>query len=360
MSGRVTVIAEAGVNHNGDPALALALVDAAADAGADIVKFQTFRAEALAVAAAPKAAYQAEATGAGESQLDMLRRLELSPEAHRAAQARCRIRGIRFLSTPYDLESLRFLVEEMNVETIKIGSGDLTNAPLLVATARSRRPAILSTGMGSLGEVEAALGALAFGYTAPVDARPSRAAFARAYSADAGRAALKAKVTLLHCTTEYPAPVEEANLRAMETMRRAFALPVGFSDHTPGLTAAIAAAALGAAVIEKHLTLDRTMPGPDHAASLEPKDFALLVTAVRATESALGDGEKKPAPSEIKNTAAARKSLFARRAVAKGEILTQDNLAVLRPGIGVSAMEYFDRLGHHATRDYAAGEALDP
>lgn len=360
MSGHVTVIAEAGVNHNGDPALALKLVDAAADAGADAVKFQTFRAEALAAAAAPKAAYQAEATGASESQLDMLRRLELSPEAHRAVAAHSRARNISFMSTPFDLESLRFLVEEMNVETIKIGSGDLTNAPLLVAAARARRGVILSTGMGTLGDVEAALGALAFGLTASMDARPTCAAFAQAFSTDAGRAALRTKITLLHCTTEYPAPIAETNLRAMATMRRAFALPVGFSDHTPGLTATIAAVALGATVIEKHLTLDRTMPGPDHAASLEPKDFALLVAAVHTTESALGNGEKKPTPGEIKNMAAARKSLFARVPIAKGEILTESNLAVLRPGIGISAMDYFDWLGKTAMRVYAPGEALDP
>ena len=354
------IIAEAGVNHNGDPALALRLVDAAADAGTDAVKFQTFRAAALAGTATPKADYQIQTTGAGESQLAMLKRLELSPEAHRAASARCRARGIRFLSTPFDLKSLHFLVEEMKVEAIKIGSGNLTDAPLLLAAGRSGLPVILSTGMATLADIEDALGVLAFGYAADSTERPSQEAFRKAFAAKAGRDALKTKVTLLHCTTEYPAPAAEANLRAMETMRRAFALPIGLSDHTAGNAVAVAAVALGAVMIEKHLTLDRALPGPDHAASLDPLEFKALVRAVREVESALGDGEKKPTPSEIKNMAAARKSLFAQRAIAKGTILTEDNLSVLRPGTGVSASEYFDRLGQHATRDYAQGEALDP
>ena len=360
MSVRVTVIAEAGVNHNGDAGLALKLVDAAADAGTDVVKFQTFRAETLVSPRAPKAAYQEKATGADEGQLGMLRGLELSRDAHRRARDRCRERGIEFLSTPFDVESVRFLSDEMKVTAIKIGSGNLTDAPLLLGAARSGLPVVLSTGMGTLAEIEAALGVLAFGYAAGPDERPSRAAFRQAFASEAGRAAIGGKVTLLHCTTEYPAPAAEANLRAMETMRGTFGLPVGLSDHTPGIAIAIAAVALGAVAIEKHLTLDRAMIGPDHAASLEPDQFAALVAAVRAVESALGDGEKRPQPIEIKNRPIARKSLVALRAIAKGETFDARNLGTLRPGDGVSAMEYFDWLGRAAERNYAAGETLTP
>ncbi len=360
MSARVIVIAEAGVNHNGDPALALKLVDAAADAGADIVKFQTFRAEALASPTAPKAAYQIQATGTDESQFAMLKRLQLSRDAHRAIQARAKARGIRFLSTPFDTESLAFLATDLKLDAIKIGSGNLTDAPLLLTAARTGLPVILSTGMATLADVEDALGVLAFGYAAATDAKPARAEFAKAFASESGRAALARNVTLLHCTTEYPAPAAEANLRAMETVRRAFALPVGLSDHTPGIVTAVAAVALGAAMIEKHLTLDRALPGPDHAASLDPVQFAALVAAVREAESALGDGEKRPRPSEIKNRAVARKSLVARRAIAKGEAFTSENLGAIRPGDGVSAMDYFDWLGRAAKRDYTVGEVLVP
>lgn len=358
MNARIVVIAEAGVNHNGDPALALRLVDAAADAGADIVKFQTFRAETLASSTALKAAYQKRTTGADESQRAMLERLELSHDAHRAVQARAQVRGIRFLSTPFDTESLAFLATDMKLDAIKIGSGNLTDAPLLLAAGRTGLLTILSTGMATLADVEAALGVLAFGYTAQTDAKPSRGEFAKVFASEAGRVALTRKVTLLHCTTEYPAPATEANLRAMETMRNAFALPVGLSDHTPGIVTAVAAVALGAVMIEKHLTLDRAMPGPDHAASLDPAQFKALVAAIRETELALGDGQKHPQPSEIKNAAISRKSLIVRRAIAKGELFTSENLDAARPGSGVSAMDYFDWLGRKADRQYAPGDIL--
>jgi N-acetylneuraminate synthase len=355
---RVTLIAEAGVNHNGDPALALKLVDAAADAGADAVKFQTFHAKTLASARAPKADYQKQATGAAEGQLAMLKRLELSTEAHRAAQARAKARNIRFLSAPFDVGSLAFLAGEMKVDCLKIGSGNLTDAPLLLAAGRTGLPVILSTGMATLAEVERALGVLAFGYAAAKDAKPSRDEFARAFTSAHGRDSLAGKVTLLHCTSEYPARAADANLRAMETLRRAFALPVGLSDHTPGIVTAIAAVALGATIVEKHLTLDRAMSGPDHAASLDPAQFAALTAAVREAASALGDGQKRPTAGESKNKIAARKSLVARCPIAKGEAFTPDNLGTARPGDGVPAMEYFDWLGRAAARDYAAGEVL--
>jgi len=354
----VFVIAEAGVNHNGQVDMALRLVDAAAAAGADAVKFQTFRAEALAAPGAPMAAYQNRTMGNDESQLAMLRALELSTDAHRAVVERCCQRQIRFLSTPFDLGSLDFLVRDLAVDRLKIGSGDLTNAPLLLAASRSGLPIILSTGMATMEEIAAALGILAFGYISDRGWQPSRPAFSEAFASPAGTRVLKEKVTLLHCTTEYPAPPEEANLRALLSLRQAFDLAVGFSDHTAGIAVATAAVALGAVTIEKHLTLDRSLKGPDHAASLEPGEFKALVDAVRTIEVALGDGEKRPAPSEIKNKVVARKSLVARTRIAKGERFTAENLGTLRPGNGVSALDYFDWLDRPANRDYAPGEAI--
>jgi N-acetylneuraminate synthase len=354
----VFVIAEAGVNHNGDDGLALRLVEAAAQAGADAVKFQTYRAEDLATPQAPTAAYQQRHVGTQETQLTMLQRLQLSAAAHYKIIDRCRDRQIRFLSTPFDLGSLEFLTNDLRVDMLKIGSGDLTNAPLLLAAASSGLPIILSTGMAALAEIEQALGVLAFGYAPPSGDRPCHASFKRAFASAAGNAALKAKVTLLHCTTEYPAPEAEANLRAMETMRQTFSLAVGLSDHTPGIAVATAAVALGAPVIEKHLTIDRSLPGPDQAASLEPDDFSALVASIRSVEAALGDGIKKPSPNELKNVAVARKSLVARRAISKGEAFSPENLTTRRPGDGVSALDYFEWLGRVASRDYSAGEKI--
>ena len=353
----VEIIAEAGVNHNGSLDLALRLVDVAADAGADVVKFQTFKADMLASRRAAKAEYQTRTTGAGESQLDMLRRLELSEGDHRAIIERCASRGIAFLSTPFDHDSLALLVERFDVPRIKLGSGELTNAPLLLDVARRGRPLLLSTGMGTLAEVEAALGVLAFGYLQRMD-KPSRAAFTAAYGSADGRAALNKYVTLLHCTTEYPAPFGEVNLRAIDTMQAVFGLPVGFSDHTPGISIAIAAAARGAMVIEKHVTLDRSLKGPDHKASLEPPELGAMVSAIRQVEMALGDGDKRPAPSEMKNIAIARKSLVASCAIARGEQFSADNLTVKRPGSGLSPVEYWELIGVAASRDFDEDEAV--
>ena len=354
---RVFLIAEAGVNHCGDAARALAMVDAAAAAGANAVKFQTFRASSLVTAAAPKAEYQMATTAPGESQYDMIRALELSPDAHERLYARCREAGIAFLSTPFDEDSLRYLAGTFEMPFLKIPSGELTNPVLLLEAARTSLPILLSTGMATLAEVEDALGVLAFGLLVVEDA-PSRAAFRAAFALGRARSALAARVTLLHCTTEYPAPVADVNLRAMDTLREAFGVAVGYSDHTAGIAVATAAAACGAAVIEKHFTLDRTLPGPDHAASLEPPELAAMVAAIRDVEAALGSGEKAPAPSERKNIAIARKSLVAARAIAAGEVLDAGSLAVKRPGSGVTAMEYFDRLGTAAGRAYAADELL--
>jgi N-acetylneuraminate synthase len=354
----VVVIAEAGVNHNGSLERALKLVDAAAEARADAVKFQTFRAGDVISRKAPKADYQVATTGGAESQLEMVRKLELTEPAHRALQERAEQRGIAFLSTPFDLASVRFLTHELALPTIKIGSGEITNAPLLLETARARTRIILSTGMSTLAEVRAALGVLAFGYTAPADAPPGRDAFQAAFAGDVGQAALHERVSLLHCTTEYPSPAEEANLRAMATLEREFGLPVGLSDHSKGIHIAIAAVALGARIIEKHFTLDRTLPGPDHAASLEPAELASMIEAVRSVEASLGDGVKRPTPSESKNLPIARKSLVAARAIRAGERFSRENLTTKRPGSGRSPFDYWSVLGTSATRGYEEDDVI--
>ncbi|HYH23017.1 MAG TPA: N-acetylneuraminate synthase [Azospirillum sp.] len=355
----VFVIAEAGVNHNGSAGRALALVDAAADAGADAVKFQTFRAEKLARRGAPKANYQTANGAEGDDQLAMLKALELDDAAHRAVAARCAARGIAFLSSPFDEDSLDFLARDIGVDRLKLGSGELTNGPLLLRAARTGLPLVLSTGMATLGEVEASLALLAFGYTAPADAAPGRAAFAAAWNDSAARRRLADMVTLLHCTTEYPSPPEDANLRAMDTLRAAFGLPVGFSDHTEGIMMPVAAVARGACVIEKHFTLDRTLPGPDHKASLEPAELAAMVAAIRAVERALGDGVKVARPSERANIPIARKSLVTTRPIAAGEVIAPDAMTAKRPGNGRSPMDYWDVVGRASPRSYAADEPLD-
>ncbi|MDQ6689202.1 MAG: N-acetylneuraminate synthase [Gemmatimonadota bacterium] len=353
----VLVIAEAGVNHNGSLDLAIELVDAAAEAGADIVKFQTFCADALATLRAPKAEYQRRSTLSSETQHGMLQRLELSEEAHKRLIARCEKVGIEFMSTPFDLGSVSLLLR-LGVRRIKIGSGDLTNAPLLFSVARSNLPLIVSTGMATLRDIESSLGVLAFGMLGGEN--PSRTAFAKAWSSTEGRNVVSSRVTLLHCTTEYPAPIGEVNLRAMSTLRDTFGLNVGYSDHTEGSTVAIAAAALGATVIEKHLTLDRDLPGPDHAASLEPPQFAALVDAVRDAGRALGSSGKSVTPSEAGNIVVARKSLVALRPIAEGEPFTPENLGAKRPGDGVSPIEYWEWLGRPSPRAFAPNELIVP
>lgn len=353
----VFVIAEAGVNHNGSLDLATRLVSAAADAGASAVKFQTFRADAIATSRAPKAEYQRDTTPSSETQHGMLERLELSEGAHERLIEHCAKVGIEFMSTPFDLGSVSLLLR-LGVRRVKIGSGDLTNAPLLLSVARSNLPVILSTGMATLQDVESSLGVLAFGMLGGDN--PSRMAFARAWSSTEGRNVVGSRVTLLHCTTEYPAPIAEVNLRAMSTMRDAFGLEVGYSDHTRGITVAIAAVALGATVIEKHLSLDRDLPGPDHAASLEPPDFAALVGAVRDARRALGSSAKSVTPSEARNVVVARKSLVALRPIAEGELFTPENLGAKRPGDGVPPMEYWEWLGRPSPRTFAPNELILP
>jgi N,N'-diacetyllegionaminate synthase len=325
------VIAEAGVNHNGDIALAKRLLDAAVEAGANAVKFQSFHAESIASSEAPKAAYQVATTGASETQREMLQRLELTHAAHEELSRHASERGIIFCSTPFDIASVD-LLEALDVPFFKVASGELTHVPLLRRIARTGRPVVVSTGMSELQEVESALGTL-------------RAAGAR-------------DIALLHCLSEYPAPSAEANLRAMATMRERFGTPVGYSDHTLGVEVAVASVALGASILEKHLTLDRSMPGPDHRASLEPGEFSELVRQVRSVESALGDGVKRPGKSEMANRAIARRGVFAAVAIPKGTVLTADMLACKRPDDGIPASQFDSVVGRRVRLDLRAGEKL--
>ena len=353
---RTLIIAEAGVNHSGNLETALALVDAAADAGADIVKFQTFSASGVAGRSALKADYQQRTTDASESQHAMLRRLELPHAAHHTLIAHAKKRDIEFLSTPFDQTSFEFLMS-LNLPRVKIGSGDLTNAPLLHAVAKAGATLILSTGMATLGEVEEALGVLAHGYSGGGQP-PGIAAFRAAWRDPAARERLVRRVSLLHCTTEYPCPPGDVNLSAMAAMKAAFQLPVGYSDHTDGIEVSLAAVALGAAIIEKHLTLDRKAEGPDHAASLEPADFKRMVSAIRTIEGALGDGVKAPKESEVKNIPVARKSIVAARTLKAGETIGPDDITTKRPGSGLAPIEYWSLIGTHTTRPYDSDDQL--
>ena len=357
MSDRVFVIAEAGVNHDGCLADALRMVDVAAGAGADAVKFQTFDAARLATRRAGKAAYQVRNTGADDDQLSMLKALELDHDAHRTLAARAVERGIRFMSTAFDLDSLSFLAG-LDMPAIKIPSGDLTWGAMLLQAARLGRPLIVSTGMATLEEIREALAVIAFALTckgAPSGASELEAAFAD----PAAQALLRERVTLLHCTTEYPAPLAAVNLRAMDLMAGTFGLRVGYSDHTLGTTVAVAAAARGAVVIEKHFTLDRSRPGPDHAASLEPGELAAMIAAIRDVETALGLARKEPAAEEIANRAIARRSLVATRPIAAGEPFSLDNLTAKRPADGLSPMAIWPLLGRPSLRAYDEDEAVE-
>lgn len=352
------IIAEAGVNHNGDENMAFELVDAAVAAGADIVKFQTFNASALATAGAQQASYQRNNTGVAESQLQMLQRLELSHDVHLRLQAYCQKRGIGFLSTAFDEQSLQFLLGSLRLKRLKLPSGEITNAPFVLQHARAGLPLIVSTGMADLAEIEAALGVIAFGLTAATDATPSQQAFHQAYASAEGQQALRQKVTLLHCTTEYPAPVTEINLTAMDSMAAAFGLPVGYSDHSAGIHIAIAAAARGATVLEKHFTLDKSLPGPDHKASLEPAELAAMVSAIRDVNLSLGDGIKRPTSSELANKAVARKSLVAACSIRAGDRFTPAHISCKRPGNGISPQRYWDLLDTTARYDFNEGDLL--
>ncbi|MBE9610650.1 N-acetylneuraminate synthase [Chitinilyticum piscinae] len=330
---RVFVIAEAGVNHNGDVALALQLVDAAADAGADAVKFQTFDAAALVAKSAVMADYQKANTGVEESQYAMLKRLELSRDAQDAVRVRAAERGILFFSTAFDPGSVDYLMS-LDIPLWKIPSGEITNYPYLCQIAAQARPTIVSTGMATVAEIDDAVRVLL------------------------ENGLKREQIAILHCNTDYPTQAADVNLRAMPNLGALFGTAFGYSDHTLGETIAVAAVALGARVIEKHFTLDRSLPGPDHKASLEPDELASMVSAIRAVEVALGDGIKRPSVSEARNRPVARKSIVAARAIRAGDVFSADNLAIKRPGTGISPMRWTEVVGRVAPRDFAEDEVI--
>lgn len=329
---KVFIIAEAGVNHNGSIELAKKLIDKAAEAGADAVKFQSFKAESLVTKTAKKAKYQETATGTAENQFQMIKKLELDYEKHGELMNYCQEKGIMFLSSPFDLESID-LLHKLELEIFKIPSGEITNLPYLRKIGKLKKKVILSTGMSTLGDIEQAFEIL------------------RENGTD--------DITVLHCNTEYPTPMKDVNLNAMNTIRDAFKVEVGYSDHTLGIEIPIAAVALGATVIEKHFTLDKTMEGPDHRASLEPDELRAMVKAIRNIEIALGDGLKKLTESESKNKDIARKSIVASQNIKKGEIFTEENLTVKRPGDGISPMNWDQVLGKIAKQDFKEDEKIE-
>lgn len=357
---QVFIIAEAGVNHNGNPDLAFKLVDVAVESGADAVKFQTFKTENIVTEVASKAMYQQHHTDATESQFAMLKRLELTYETHRELFDYCLKRGITFLSTAFDFQSLDFLVNDIGLTTLKVPSGEITNAPLLLAHAQTGCDLIMSTGMSTLQEVQDALGVIAFGllYGADASMLPSRQAFKEAYLSEQAQILLKQKVTLLHCTSEYPAPPQDINLNAMLSLKDEFGLQIGYSDHSEGIVVSAVASALGASLIEKHFTLDKTLPGPDHKASLSPEELKNMVEAVRISEQIMGDGIKSPMASELEVLNVARKSLVAAVDIEEGEKFTKENLQIKRPGTGISPMEYWDILDTFSQKKYNSDEVI--
>ena len=353
----VFIIAEAGVNHNGNRDIALQMVEAAVGAGVDAVKFQTFNTKNLVTRTAPKAAYQSKMTDPRESQFEMLQKLELNQDTHRALKKYTEQNGLQFLSTAFDLESLAFLSNDLQLEILKIPSGEVTNGPLLLEYAKAGRELILSTGMANLDEIRQALAVLAFGLIG--GKTPSIDAFLKAYESEEGQIALRDRVMLLHCTTQYPAPLESINLRAMATLRDTFYLRVGYSDHSEGILVPCAATALGAVSIEKHFTLDCRASGPDHSASLEPAELKQMVEAIRAVHVMLGDGDKTPRGDEMKNREMARKSLVAAQGIVEGERFSQENMTTKRPGTWRSPMSYWSYLGNATNKSYCTDELID-
>lgn len=326
------IIAEAGVNHNGNIDLAKKLIDKASESGADAVKFQSFKAEKLATKHARKAKYQEDTTGVEENQFQMIKKLELDYEKHQELIDYCKLKDIMFLSSPFDLESID-LLNKLGLKIFKIPSGEITNLPYLEKIGTLNKRVILSTGMSNLSDIEGALEVLQNSGTTDI--------------------------TILHCNTEYPTPIEDVNLLAMNTIRESFKLPVGYSDHTLGIEVPIAAVALGASVIEKHFTLDKTMEGPDHRASLEPHELKDMVDKIRNIEKALGSGIKKPSNSELKNINVARKSIVASKYIQKGDIFTEDNISIKRPGNGISPMKWNETLGKIAIKDFDKDELIE-
>lgn len=354
--GSVYIIAEAGVNHNGDYEKAMALVEAAAQAGADAVKFQTFNARLLASSSAPKAAYQKRNTGEEDSQLEMLLKLELPHAWHYSLQARARELGLDFLSTAFDHESLAFL-DELELPVYKIPSGEITNGPLLWSIARGARPMILSTGMATLGEIDQALAVLAHGLEFKTPPQSLEEVWLNWVRPEA-RARVTERVALLHCTSQYPARPAEVNLRAMDVLKNTFGLPVGYSDHTEGVLASVAAVARNACIVEKHFTLDRSLPGPDHAASLAPDELKEMIDHIRLVEQMMGLAAKVPQASEWDTRKAARQSLTFVRDLKQGQFITAEDLGAARQGGGASPMQTWDFIGSRASVDYKAGDPV--
>ncbi len=354
---KVYIIAEAGVNHNGSLRRAKTMIKAAAAAGADAVKFQTFVPDEVISSHAPMASYQVKNVKNEASQLEMVRKLELDKEAHRELVRHARHNKIDFLSTPFDILSLEFLVYGLGLDTIKVPSGEITNAPLLVRVGSLANRVFLSTGMANISEIDSALGYLAAGHEG---VKPTRyeVGFKKSRMKSSVRDWITDQVSLLHCTTEYPAPIDELNLGAIGEIRANFGTTVGFSDHSFGISAAPAAVALGARIIEKHFTLDRTLPGPDHKASLIPNELIEFVRQIREVEAALGSTKKAPTESELKNMPIARKSLVARQPIRKGDVFTEQNLGIKRPGNGVSPKMFWSYLGEKATRHYDTDDLI--
>ena len=332
MTKKVLIIAEAGVNHNGSVEIAKKMIDAAVYAGVDIIKFQTFKSEKLVTKSASKASYQEKNTGNSDSQLNMLKKLELSEDDHKVLKSYCEEKNIEFLSTPFDEHSIEFL-DELGVRFWKIPSGEITNYPYLVKLARTGKPVIMSTGMSTISEIEEAMKVLQ----------------------DNGANDIK----ILHCNTQYPTPFSDVNLNVITTLKDRFGIEVGYSDHTLGIEIPVAAVAMGATVIEKHFTLDRDMEGPDHKASLIPEELKAMVDSIRNVELALGKGEKKPTESEKENRIIARKSIVAKRDIHIGDVFTEDNITTKRPGTGISPMRWNEIIGKTASKHYIEDELID-
>ena len=349
------IIAEAGVNHNGSFEMAKQLVDVAKEAGADAVKFQTFKAENLVTRDAKQADYQVENLKEATSQFDMLKKLELSFEEFTALQQYCEDKGIEFLSTPFDYESVDFLLDVLQIKTAKIPSGELTNAPFIYAIAKKKKPIILSTGMATIEDIHEAMSYIAFGLANKNEMEQVQAFYKTAEA----KKLLQQYVTILHCTTEYPAPFDTINLKAMATLRQEFGVPIGLSDHSEGVAVPTAAVALGATIIEKHFTLDKGLEGPDHVASLEPDELKQMVTQIRQIEVALGNGFKEPSEIELKNRIPARKSIVASKAIKQGETFTKENLTVKRPGSGIPPSSYWSYVGKVTQKNYEQDALID-
>lgn len=358
MRNTTYIIAEAGVNHNGSLQMAKELVDVAKHAGADAVKFQTFKAENLVTRSAQQAEYQVTNLGESTSQFDMLKKLELSFGEFMELKRYCDVTQITFLSTPFDFESVDFLLNEIGMSRVKISSGELTNSPFIHYIATKRKPIILSTGMATMGDIHEALSFIAYGLAYP-ELAVEISKVKEFYRTKEARILLNEYVTVLHCTTEYPAPLETINLNAVNEMRKELQLPIGFSDHSEGIAVSLAATTLGATIIEKHFTLDHKLSGPDHLASLEPLELEEMVKGIRVIEQSLGNGQKIPTAIELENRRAARKSVVAKLPIVDGEIITEAHLAVKRPGNGMPPTAYWTLIGKIAKKTYDVDELLD-